>query len=258
MIRPTAPDANRMNARELASQRAHRAAAISRRAAAGRRRAVLSGITIVIATFTWTLVSAGTIALAWAIAPSLLALGMIYLATRAAWADRTADSRARAEIARLDARLRLFRSEAAATAAAAPASAETFAEILSPRVGAHSEGAADLDEAAPPKHARTAENSVFMEFDESAGSDRPRRAADESLPLEGGPEWTPVPVPVPTYTLKAEVPRREASLFEMEEAPRAIGPVRPSGAAPSRASDEDDAQAFVLADVLARRRVAGA
>jgi hypothetical protein len=42
MIRPTTPVANRVNARELAAARAARAAEISRRAAAARRRMTLA------------------------------------------------------------------------------------------------------------------------------------------------------------------------------------------------------------------------
>ncbi len=266
MIRPTAPAAHRVNARELAAARASRAAAISRRAAAGRRRMLLTGLLIVFAVALWVLAAAGPIAWGWAVPITLLAAGVGYVAVRAALGDRAADAKARAEIARLDQRLRLFRTE---EASAAPVAAlkPSFSEILKPYQGAHAE-TPGLDETAPPRHALHSAESVFVELgDSSTAGERAvahARSADERLPTEGGPEWTPVPVPLPTYTLKAEAPRREAAEWAPSSddgAAAAPVPARPTGAAPSWPAEDDedaDAAAFVLDDVLARRRAAGA
>lgn len=256
MIRPTAPEARRVNARELASARATRAAAISSRAAAGRRRLVLTGAFVGLAVLLWVLVRAGTVAWGWAVVPTLLAAGIGYLAVQAAIVDRELDVKARAEIARYDQRLRLFRTEESAAPAAV--GEPSFDEIVAPYQGAHAAEPA-VDMAAPPKHAKNLGPSVFVEWDDDDASAPARRLPDAPLPSEGGPEWTPVPVPVPTYTLKAEAPRREAAAWEPEEAPTAAVPERPTHAAPSFAAEEEpDAQTFVLDDVLARRRVSGA
>lgn len=256
MIRPTAPDAHRVNARELAAARASRAAAISRRAAAGRRRMLLSGLLVVASALAWVMVGGGVIGWGWAVPMTLLAGGTAYLAVQRAVVDRRADVRARVEMARLDQRLRLFRTEEAG--APAVSGEPTFAQIMTPYRGAHAESVG-IDEEAAPKHARVPETSLVVELGEAEEVGRPMRAADDPLPVEGGPEWTPVPVPLPTYTLKAEVPRREATAWEAGAAPSARVPERPVGAAPTRTGgeEEEDAQTFVLEDVLARRRVAG-
>nr|NLD41318.1 hypothetical protein [Actinomycetales bacterium] len=258
MIRPTAPEASRVNARELAAARASRAAAISRRAASGRRRLLLAGTLVAFTVLLWVMVSAGTLAWGWAIPVTLLTGGVAYLGVRAAMVDRAEDAKARAEMARFDQRLRLFRTEEA-HAAPVVGGAPSFDQIITPYRGTH-RSEPDVDEAAPPKHARDVEPSVFVELGEEQVSRTAPRAADAPLPVEGGPEWTPVPVPVPTYTLKAEVPRREPMPFEAEEGPTAAVPERPSQAAPSYpgVAEDPDAQTFDLEDILARRRVAGA
>ncbi|MDO5494231.1 MAG: hypothetical protein Q4G64_00785 [bacterium] len=256
MIRPTAPDSRRVNARELAAARASRAAAISVRAAAGRRRLVLTAVLAALAALLWVLVSTGTLAWGWAVVPTLLAIGVGYLAVQAMLEDRAADAKARAEISRFDQRLRLFRSEEARAESVAAVDI-SFEEILAPYEGTHSsEPHIDLD--APPKHARHLEPSVFLEIGEDEESRRAQRPVDAPLPQEGGPEWTPVPVPVPTYTLKADVPRREAEAWAPEASPSGAVPERPTQAAPSSGMPVEEAQTFVLDDVLARRRASGA
>lgn len=257
MIRPTAPEGRRVNARELAAARASRAAVISRRAAAGRRRLLLAGVLVALTVLFWTLVSTGSLAWGWAIPMTLLTGGVVYLAVRAALDDRAQDVKARAEMARFDQRLRLFRSEEEHAAPVAKGGL-TFDEIITPYEGTH-RAETELEDA-PPRHARNLEPSVFVELAEEAelaeeGRRPAARPSDAPLPVEGGPEWTPVPVPVPTYTLKAEVPRREALPFEEEASPAADVPARPSRVVGSTSGEvEDEAQAFVLDDVLARRR----
>lgn len=259
MIRPMAPEARRHNARELATARAHRAAEISRRAAAGRRRLVVTSVLVIVAAALWVGVASGAVAWGWAIPVTLLAGGVGYLAVQAMIQDRDADAKARAEIARYDQRLRLFRTEESKISTAL-IEQPSFDDILTPYEAQHAEGPR-VDEDAEPRHAATDAPELFVEMeDEAVGSVRPLRAADDPLPEEGGPEWTPVPVPVPTYTLKAEVHRREIPAFEAEEGPVGRVPMRPTVAAPARGEqvEDEDATMFVLDDVLARRRAAGA
>ena len=67
-----------------------------------------------------------------------------------------------------------------------------------------------------------------------------------------------MPVPLPTYTLKQEVPRRDVEPYADatgDDVDRV--PLRPTSAAPASAA-EPVAPAFDLGSVLARRRAAGA
>lgn len=262
MIRPTAPDAHRVNASELAKARSQRAAAIARRQAAGRRRALISFVLMAAAVTFWTRVAGGNLAWGWAVPLTALAAGAVFLSVRASVADRAANARTRGEIARLDQRLRLFRVEDRSTDADAGALREpTFEQILEPYRAAHAapvDAATVVEEA--PKHARPAAPSVHVglsDADVVVGIPvDATRTADNS--------WSPTPVPLPAYTLKAEAPKREIAAFEAEPGPSARVPERPTASAPYFGTEplfEEEqpvAQTFDLSDILARRRASGA
>lgn len=264
MIRPTAPVAERANARQLASARAARAAEISRRAAAGRRRtlllAVLAGLTIGV----WAAVVAGPVAWGWGILPSVLLAGVGYLGVRMFISDRAADTKARSEMKRLDQRLRLFRTEeAAASTAPVRRRRPSFDEILTGG-GAHAAPVVMVDE--KPRHARP---GAIPDWEIEEVEAEPLEGgrivgAHRAAPIpEAGDTWTPVPVPAPTYTMKVEVPRRTISPYDDEvlDDASATVPARPAGGAPPFLDPdalEEQAQTFDLNDVLARRRAAGA
>ena len=265
MIRPTAPVAQRANARQLASARATRAAEISRRAAAGRRRTLivvlLAGLTVGV----WAAVVAGPVAWGWGLLPTALLGAVGYLAARMFVSDRAADAKARSEMARLESRLRLFRTKEAA--APAPVRRRpSFDEIVTGG-GAHAEPVQLADE--KPRHARPGVlpdeeieevEAEPLEGGRIVGAHR----APVEVPAEAGATWTPVPVPVPTYTMKVEVPRRTISPYDDEvlgEEQYVDSPARPSHSAPpflDADAVEEEAQTFDLNDVLARRRAAGA
>jgi hypothetical protein len=72
--------------------------------------------------------------------------------------------------------------------------------------------------------------------------------------------WTPVPVPVPSYTLKPTAPRRDVDPYVDAETETAAVPQRPSVASPAAAAaalTEPVAVTLDLDAVLARRRAAG-
>ncbi|MFH5824739.1 hypothetical protein [Georgenia sp. AZ-5] len=76
-----------------------------------------------------------------------------------------------------------------------------------------------------------------------------------------GAAWTPMPVPVPSYTLKPALPRRDVDPYTDEVAtPSAAVPQRPTAASPATAAAvlaEPVAVTLDLDAVLARRRAAG-
>ncbi len=269
--------ANRVNARELAAARAARAAEISRRAAAARRRMTLAVILAVVTAAVVTAVVAGPLAWGWALLPSTVLGGVLYTGRRAAIVAARQDAKARAEMARLDQRLRLFRDREARSepVAVRPGS---FEEIVEGYQGRHAADRVIEDE--PPRHATPESLEALSRLEAGA----PEPAASEGTrtevakPVEpAAPEkpsgrtataeprtWTPVPVPLPTYTLKQESPRRDVEPFTPEDGAEGEGrvPVRPTSSAPSYGTVEREpeqaAQTFDLDSVLARRRAAGA
>lgn len=246
MIRPTAPAANRVNARELALARAARAGSLSRRAAAARRRRTLSATVAVAALAIWAAVALGALAWGWTLLPTAALGGVVYVGRRAALVAAQQDARDRAEMARLDQRLRLCRDEARAPG---PKPAQ-------PAVAPDAEPA-QVEPAAPVDFAD------LMEGDAPAVAEEPRHAR---RPAVADSSWTPRAVPLPTYTLKQEAPRRNAEPFvaaAFNDAGVRV-PVRPTATAPTssagdeaEAAEEAPAPAFDLNSVLARRRAVG-
>ncbi|GAA4421301.1 hypothetical protein GCM10023169_14050 [Georgenia halophila] len=121
--------------------------------------------------------------------------------------------------------------------------------------GEPQEGAEDAehDEAQPA----AAEEPRLPEGPPSPGGD------DGGTPGSTRPRaWTPVPVPVPSYTLKPHAPRRQVAPYTVEEAPSAAVPQRPSAASATADGPPPAAEPppppLDLDAVLARRRAAGA
>lgn len=268
MIRPTTPVANRVNARELAAARAARAAEISRRAAAARRRLTLALVLAVATAAVVTAVAVGPLAWGWALLPAAALGSVLYTGRRAAIVAARQDAKARAEMARLDDRLRLFRDrEAGSEPVAAPAG--SFAEIVAGYEGRHRATAVIEDE--PPRHATQESLEALARAGAGIAADATKPAEmDEAVATTAEPHsapaatWTPVPVPLPTYTLKQESPRRDVEPFAPADGGDGAQrvPVRPQSTAPSYGSVEREpqqvAQTFDLDSVLARRRAAGA
>ncbi|MFD1507114.1 hypothetical protein FE374_03205 [Georgenia yuyongxinii] len=97
----------------------------------------------------------------------------------------------------------------------------------------------------------------------------PRRPDHVPAPEVAGPAvpepastWTPVPVPVPSYTLKPAAPRRDVDPYVSDDADSSLAavPQRPISASPAAAAaalSEPVAVTLDLDAVLARRRAAG-
>lgn len=280
MIRPTTPVANRVNARELAAARAARAAEISRRAAAARRRMTLAIALALVTAAVVTGVAVGPLAWGWALLPGAALGAVLYTGREAAIVAARQDAKARAEMSRLDQRLRLFRDREAGSEPVAPRR-DSFEEIVVGYQGRHVASAVIEDE--PPRHATQESLDALASLEAGAReTDAPTPSAGDTEPgvsaapaasrasvaperrPEPGAPWTPVPVPLPTYTLKQESPRRDVEPFTPEDAGDggARVPQRPHATAPSYGTVEREqeqvAQTFDLDSVLARRRAAGA
>lgn len=251
MIRPTAPHAARVNARELAASRAACAAEISRRDAASRRRMVVMGVLALATAAVGILGATAVIHAAFVAIPAVLLASAGYLSVRAEKARRVADARTRSQMHRLDQRLRLFRSEESAPAEPLPAR-QTFDEVLAG--GAHAPTVLPDSE---PRHARTIvpeDEHITVPVDERT----PHERAESRREVREATAWTPAPVPVPTYTLKQDAPRRAVPPV-VTEAPEdgTLVPERPTHAVTAR-RDADSDSAFTAVDtVLARRRASG-
>ena len=190
-------------ARRAAQQRAAHVAAAARRGAAARRRAFLALTLLVASAVGWTATGLTTVTVAAGVVPSVLFAGVILLGRRAVVAGRAAD--AEWALSRRESALAPARPSPHAPAiigrAVHPSESHTevFARILDQVDG----GWAD---ALQPSSTGT--TSVVRRS--TRGDDRTRTdGADDT--------WSPVPVPRPTYTVKAPAPRREpAPLGELE------------------------------------------
>lgn len=249
-------------ARRLAALRAARAAEISRRHAAARRRLTITLALLVASVAGWVGVGFGAAGIALGIVPTVLLGGVLVLGRRAAKAAARRNAADRAAIARLQL-TPAPRGDVAARRAAAGAAgrgatvtvrndvADTGAsdETTTAQVAAEPEVAEDIDQAGPVQTPEVAERSA-------------------------GEPWTPVPVPAPAYTLKPSAPRRDIAGYEPQE-PAAAEVIEvpvdiessPYGREPAAAVVEElPEQPAVLAagtgidldSVLARRRAVGA
>lgn len=234
-------------ARRAAQARAARAAAVARRAAAARRRALLAGVLVAATVIGWTVAGLAP-AVTWVAGavPTVLLGGVLVLGRRAvlagraadaAWEARVADERRSggaprtgsvrvvAEPARtspVSAPTRAVAEPAAqdttaATATEAHASDAVPHAIVTGRAVHPSEASTEVfarivedrgEAEGPARHASTGQTPVVRTAvaDRLAKADDARGTDDEA---EDEGAWSPVPVPRPTYTMKATAPRRE-------------------------------------------------
>jgi len=198
--------------------RAHRAVAVGRRSASARRRAALTLALVVVAIAGWLVVGIGSIAIGWALTPTVLVLAVLGLGRRAvvlnaradtAWALRTSATPVRAPQRSVTGRATL------------PSDVETAAVR---RVGVES-------------RADDAEDTSSTERDDAGSA--------------GG--WAPVPVPRPTYTLKPAAPRREPAPLAVEMI--SVDVTVPAIEEPAAAAETTGG--LDLDAILARRRASG-
>jgi len=237
--RPTTPSERAAaEARRLAAARAARAAEISRRKAAARRRLVLTLLLAAAGTAGWSAVGVSGMSVALGAVPTVLLVVVLVLGRRAAKIAARRNAADRAAMARLEVRAEPRR---VATRPAAPAPRE--------------------------------EPAVEAPAQETAAPAVEEEAPTAAAPATGAP-WTPVPVPAPSYTLKAAAPRRDIAPYEApqpEPVVAATEPVLESGLAGSPYAPVADPQPLEapaplvgpergldLDSVLARRRAASA
>lgn len=245
---------------------AARAEAVRRRRAAARRRLVLTLILLAGSVAAWVAVAFGlTVGLVAAVPTVLLAVVLV-LGRRAAVAGQRIERAWREEDARAGA--------APAPGAVAAVRDEPEVHVLPARRAGSAHTARrpevqDADGAATQFIPRidvapvatgltwhgepTAPDVVDVADEAAAGTSAAERTAPEAEPAAEG-SWTPVPVPVPTYTLKPQAPRRDAAPLVLDEtaseaaAPESVDHAT-EAAVPARALDLDA--------VLSRRRAAG-
>lgn len=267
-------------ARRLAQARAARAAAAARRGAAARRRGLLAAVLVVASVVGWTVVGLAA-AVTWVVGavPTVLLAAVVVLGRRAVLAGQVADAQW-AETIEREQRL-AARPRTGATPTVRPRTGAT--PVARPRTGA----TAVVDEAPVPLvtgHAVRPSDALTEVFDrivedrgESQGPARHatgqvpvvRRDAGAAEPQDGAQDdgWEPVPVPRPTYTMKAPAPRRTPA--PLDEADVDASTARRPADAPVPEVEESAAPAATaeppvettgsidLNAVLARRRAAG-
>lgn len=296
--RPAREPRSADEARGAASVRASRAAAASRRAAAARRRLALTLLLLASSIVLWTLFVTIALPIAAPIAVTVVLTAVVVLGRRAAVRAAIADRRMAAEQTREESRApraqhpRAGREQAgsgwagadrmAAHRTAAGQSGADHADTRRRASGDHqpeqrnAQRRAQAEAAAPSASDRLSELArpqapVRTSVHDTAASLRisvdpatlseAGRADSARLGVHGEEGWTPVPVPVPTYTLKAEAPRRQVPPYQAPEpvtgqaeeqsAFGEVAPIEPGDAA------EAERQA-VLAEVEALRAAAGA
>lgn len=272
-------------ARRLAQARAARAAATARRGAAARRRGLLAfsllGLTIagwvavgVVPAATWLV---GTV-------PTALLASVVVLGRRAVLAGQVADAQWAETIEREERLAARPRTGATPTVrprtGATPAVAADDAPV--PLVTGHAVRPSDAhtevferivadrgESAGPVRHATTGAVPVVRRSAREAADE----AATQAVPVAGASDdaeaWSPVPVPRPTYTMKAPAPRRDPAPLEDADVAAstarrpADAPVGDTGAeestAPAAAVEPaaETTGSIDLNAVLARRRAAG-
>lgn len=269
-------------ARRAAQARAARAASVARRGAAARRRALLAGFLVVASIVGWAAVGLSPL-VTWVagVVPTVLLGSVLVLGRRAVLAGREADEAWEQKIAAerrvaSGPRTGAMRAVATATrpdpvvapAAAAPpaeapmafvtgravhpsdASTEVFARIVADK--GESEGTA--------RHASTGQVPVVRRSVSERTGENQTVAATETAAADDE-AWSPVPVPRPTYTMKASAPRREPAPLENLEGSTAtrtpeVDAASDAERAPLEAPVETTGSIDLNA-VLAKRRVAG-
>lgn len=242
---------------------AARAESVRRRRAAARRRLVLTLVLLAATVGAWAGVASGLTAAAVAAIPTLLLAAVLVLGRRAAIAGQRIEQAWRQEDARASAEpapARAAREEnevgaqhALRTGAARQdrrpqerVAADPVTELI-PRIEA-APSAIGLTWHGEPTAPDVAEVDVTPA---ETGRTAPEAAAPEG-------SWTPVPVPVPTYTLKPQAPRRDAAPLVLDEPASAVTGAATESQSEERAADGGaPARALDLDAVLSRRRAAG-
>ncbi|WP_066585100.1 hypothetical protein [Cellulomonas timonensis] len=257
-------------ARRAAQQRAAHAAAVARRGAAARRRAVLALALLVASIAGWTVAGLTTVTLLAGAAPTVLLGSVLVLGRRAVVSGHAADAeweRRLQEHALPPARA-TAQSPAVTGRAVRPSDAHTevFARIID-----NVEGPASVPGAVAAATPSAASGTIPVV--------RRSSRVDPSAAEQDEDAWSPVPVPRPTYTLKASAPRREpAPLGEVEGSTAAAQPVAGAdlrgstldadGVSRTAAAEADGGRTPIeqpatttgsmnLDEILARRRAAG-
>ncbi len=274
-------------ARRLAQARASRAAAAARRGAAARRRGLLAAV-LVAATAAGWLVTGLVPAATWlaGTVPTVLLASVVVLGRRAVIAGQVADAEWAATIDREE---RL--ASRPRTGATPVVRARTGATpVVRPRTGATPVARTETDLDAPvplvtgyavrPSDAHTEVfERIVADRGESSGPARHatgqvpvvRRtepaAVTEAVPSSATDDedaWSPVPVPRPTYTMKAPAPRRDPAPLDeggadASTARRPADAPTPEVAAPAAEAEPvaETTGSIDLNAVLARRRAAG-
>lgn len=204
--------------RRDADARAHRAAAVARRAASARRRAALTLALAVVTIAGWLVVGIGSIAIDWALAPTVILVAVLGLGRRAVVLNARADA--------------AWALRTSATPVRAPQRSVTGRATLP----------SDLETAAVR---RVRVESRAEDADASSAAERDDDAS------AGG--WAPVPVPRPTYTLKPAAPRREPAPLAVEMI--SVAATVPAIEEPASAAETTGG--LDLDAILARRRASG-
>lgn len=286
------------DARRVAAARAERAAAASRRVAASKRRLLLLSVLGALSISGWILTA--MVNFTWAVPALLTALtvGAVELGRRASAAGGRADAELAAKVQAAEVRAGLTPGSAPAgrgaegsTRGAAQPGDTTVSAGGKP--GAPGEAAAPAPSDAPETGGNSAGPGARGGSEVTQGVSSLRVEVDPAKIAEAGDSWTPMPVPPPAYTMKAQVRRKiaeplgnesataetsaalESSATDTSEVPdspvkreaavQAEAPVAPSkvehapGAAVGTRDDEPEATTGSLnvQEILARRRAVG-
>ena len=200
MNTPVARKLAAADARRVAAARAARAAAASRRVAAAKRRMLLFSVLGALTISGWILTA--TVSFVWVVPALLTALtvGVIELGRRAAAAGAKADAELAERVRVAEARAGIYPGEGVAAKLKASRSA-----------GAGDSAAKNSADSETGSSAATAEEMPTVDMLEPSSSLRVE--VDPAKIDEAQGSWTPVPVPPPAYTLKAEVRRKLAEPY---------------------------------------------
>lgn len=237
-------------AMRAAQRRAHRAASLARRGAAARRRGALTLALLALSVIGWIVVGLTTVAVVAAVAPTVALASVLALGRRAAVQGRAADV--------------AWEHQQRATSGPGGTTAPATGRALHPSYAPTQISDSTTDPIVPSDGVEAGDAAEVVEATEP----------DAGAPASA--EWSPVPVPRPTYTTKAAAPRREPIPLVISDESAVSSPVAPSQdvSGDDAATAADDAEvprqaragAPALAEgsatldldaILARRRAAG-
>lgn len=258
--RPTGMPSPRAAARaqSAAAARAALAARRSRQRAAARRRLVLVLALLAVTAVVWLAVGLA------GFSPLLAALPTLVLAVTVVMGIRTAQAE-QAEWAAIPAHLRPAPAAVSAASAGRRYTAAQLREHLPEQpaiapAGARTESAATEGVGADPVGEAPASPTAGLRWQTDALTEELPALEEEAEPVAERQGWTPVPVPVPTYTLKPPARRREVAPAATgedvtEPAQERADETHPTSDATAQAAPEaEEAPGIDLHAVLARRR----